>query len=284
MDLLGMFALVPGMDAQILDILKGMNFPANKHEIINKARDKGAATNFISFLEQMTDTKYFSLRDAYGEATKIYRPTVMQILSDKNFPASKQDIIKKAKESGANENFISFLEKVVDRNYGSSQDVQNEAMKIAEGKYGKLIMTDIKRKSNHPEGMIDVQVSLEHGNPDWPKNTLGGNWEICNRAWCMAARSHVHEFDEWLVFLNADMTKPFDFDAEIEICIGEELEMHVITQSSIVYLPKGLRHCPLNLKRVGHPVLFEKIYFTPDSLYDREIKAIKAEDLRKLGL
>ena len=80
------------------------------------------------------------------------------------------------------------------------------------------------------------------------------------------------------------MTKPFDFDAEIEICIGEELEMHVITQSSIVYLPKGLRHCPLNLKRVGHPILFEKIYFTPDSLYDREIKAVKAEDLRKLGL
>ena len=137
----------------------------------------------------MTDTKYFSLRDAYGEATKIYRPIVMQILSDKNFPAGKQDIIKKAKENGANENFISFLEKVVDRNYVSSQDVKDEAMKMAEGKYGKLIMTDIKRKSNHPEGMIEVQVSLEHGNPDWPKNTLGGNWEICNRAWCMAAIS-----------------------------------------------------------------------------------------------
>ena len=49
MELMGMFALVPGMDAQILDILKGMNFPATKQEIISKARDKGAAKNFISF-------------------------------------------------------------------------------------------------------------------------------------------------------------------------------------------------------------------------------------------
>ena len=45
-------------------------------------------------------------------------------------------------------------------------------------------------------------------------------------------------------------------DAEIEMGLGEEQEIHKITTPASVYIPKGLVHCPLNFRRVGKPILF----------------------------
>lgn len=65
---------------------------------------------------------------------------------------------------------------------------------------------------------------------------------------------HDHDFDMYLYFLGKDNMA--DLGAEIEMGFGEEQEIHTITTSSSVYIPKGLVHCPLNFKRVDRPVLF----------------------------
>jgi hypothetical protein len=52
-------------------------------------------------------------------------------------------------------------------------------------------------------------------------------------------------------------------DAEIEMGLGEEQEIHKITTPTSVYIPKGLVHCPLNFIRVGKPILFVHATLAP---------------------
>jgi hypothetical protein len=77
----------------------------------------------------------------------------------------------------------------------------------------------------------------------------------------MEEAPHSHDFDFYLYFLGLyDMA---DLDAEIEIGLGPEQEMHTITTPTSVYVPKGLIHCPLNFKRVDKPILFVHALLAP---------------------
>lgn len=66
---------------------------------------------------------------------------------------------------------------------------------------------------------------------------------------------HVHNFDEFIGFLG---TKgPQDPDAlggEIEFWLGGE--KYMLTRSCLIYVPKGLKHCPLRFVRIDAPILF----------------------------
>jgi len=70
---------------------------------------------------------------------------------------------------------------------------------------------------------------------------------------------HKHEYDEFLVFLGGNPENMADFDAEVEIALGEEWEKNIVNTTAIVYIPRGLQHCPINIKRVGKPFLFGHI-------------------------
>ena len=47
-----------------------------------------------------------------------------------------------------------------------------------------------------------------------------------------------------------------DFDAEVELYMGEEGEKYIITVPTIVYVPARMIHCPLNFTRINKPVFF----------------------------
>ena len=69
-------------------------------------------------------------------------------------------------------------------------------------------------------------------------------------------QSHYHDVDEYLFFLGV-FPDLFDFDAEIEFCIGEEREKYIITSPTVIRVPAGTQHCPLNFRRIGKPVFFQ---------------------------
>ena len=71
MDLKGMFSNVTGMSSKVQEILKSVNFPASKQDIINKAKEKGADNNIISMLGKLTDKKFQSPKDVMDEVSKI---------------------------------------------------------------------------------------------------------------------------------------------------------------------------------------------------------------------
>jgi hypothetical protein len=71
MDLKGMFSNVTGMSSKVQELLKSVNFPASKQDIINKAQEKGADNSIISMLGKLTDKKFQSPTDVMDEVGKI---------------------------------------------------------------------------------------------------------------------------------------------------------------------------------------------------------------------
>lgn len=63
---------------------------------------------------------------------------------------------------------------------------------------------------------------------------------------------HVHPEDELIGFFGGDPEHPYDLQAEIEIAIDGE--RRVLTKSTMVFIPGGVRHMPMRILRVDRPV------------------------------
>lgn len=70
----------------------------------------------------------------------------------------------------------------------------------------------------------------------------------------MAPQPHSHDFDELIGFISAGSPEdPRTIDGDVSISIAGE--KHLLTKSSLAYMPKGLEHCPLEFKNIRRPVL-----------------------------
>jgi len=72
---------------------------------------------------------------------------------------------------------------------------------------------------------------------------------------------HVHENAEILGFYGTNPDDPYDLGGEIEVVINGEI--HVLTKSSLVFLPGGLPHCPLTITKVDRPIFHFSIVMDP---------------------
>lgn len=66
--------------------------------------------------------------------------------------------------------------------------------------------------------------------------------------------------------LGTDPEHPYDLDGEIEIWLDDE--KYVINKSCLVFVPKGLMHCPLKITRMDRPFLH--FVATSSKLYDQK--------------
>jgi hypothetical protein len=98
----------------------------------------------------------------------------------------------------------------------------------------------------------------------------GASSVICSWYWKATekegAPSHVHDFDEVIGFIGNDPQNPADLGGEVEFWIEDEKFM--LTKSCLVYVPAGLRHCPLRVTRVDRPFLF--LAFSSTSKYVKD--------------
>jgi len=131
--------------------------------------------------------------------------------------------------------------------------------KKSEQKYSSLVkpmeMKDMKRTSggnaDFITGMGGKNLENFQLNFTWAFHTGLGLWHEQD--------PHVHSYAEILVFVGLDPQNPGSLGAEIEIAMGEELEKHVFDTPTIVAVPGGLAHCPLDTKRVDKPYGFSAI-------------------------
>jgi hypothetical protein len=79
----------------------------------------------------------------------------------------------------------------------------------------------------------------------------------------MGEKPHKHDFPQFFCYLGSNPKNLAEFDAEIEVYLGEEGEKHVITSPTVLYISPGLVHCPMIYKKVNKPVLHLDIYFSP---------------------
>lgn len=79
---------------------------------------------------------------------------------------------------------------------------------------------------------------------------------------------HIHHAnDEYLWFIGANLADPYDFDAEVEVDLGwdlDHMQTYRITEPTVIRVPPNLWHCPLRFRRVTRPVAFMPIYSDGD--------------------
>ena len=66
---------------------------------------------------------------------------------------------------------------------------------------------------------------------------------------------HAHDFEQYLCFIGTG-SNVREFDAEVELYLGEENEKHIITETTVVHIPKGMIHCPLRFTKINKPITF----------------------------
>jgi hypothetical protein len=69
----------------------------------------------------------------------------------------------------------------------------------------------------------------------------------------LGAPSHKHPFDQW-IFLIGESKNFLDFDADIEFELDKKV--YKINYPCYAFIPKGMYHCPLVVKRVNKPLIF----------------------------
>jgi hypothetical protein len=130
-------------------------------------------------------------------------------------------------------------------------------------KYGKYILRKNKEQESRPETSAVTPVVLE-GLKDWGGIKHRMNWSFISQPALMVDKPHSHDFDEFLCFFSCDPTNSLDFGAEVELSLGHEGEKQSINTPTIVCIPRGLIHCPLNFKKISKPILFCHIYIAPE--------------------
>lgn len=64
---------------------------------------------------------------------------------------------------------------------------------------------------------------------------------------------HAHEWGEVFGFIGTRRDDPKDLGGEIEFWMNGE--KHLITKSSLVWVPPALKHCPIQFNRIDNPII-----------------------------
>jgi len=90
---------------------------------------------------------------------------------------------------------------------------------------------------------------------------------------------HIHRDPELLVALGTDPANPKDLGADMEMCMGEEMESHIITESTMIWIPANFIHCPFRILKVRRPFLFIQCQYAP-KLNETSLKKLVKEEMR----
>ena len=128
---------------------------------------------------------------------------------------------------------------------------------MPEGKYGKYIITEVIPKEEAPWSpkfkpdelipMLFVDSRVIEG-----AFYVDSNWTLPAFAKESHGEAHSHDYDEVLGFFGSDPENPHDLYAEAEVHLGDEV--HTVTKSCLIYIPKGTEHGPIDFKRIDRPM------------------------------
>jgi hypothetical protein len=80
---------------------------------------------------------------------------------------------------------------------------------------------------------------------------------------------HVHDFDQIMLWLGTDQNDLSELGAEVEVCLGEEMDTHMITTSTAVAVPKGMPHFPATINWMDKRIIFMTVSLAPS--YSEEV-------------
>jgi hypothetical protein len=127
---------------------------------------------------------------------------------------------------------------------------------MAESQYSKYVIREPHMKAPHPD-IVHPIVSFNRGRNDFPEANFSINWEVISKPFVMEKAGHTHDWDQLLCFIGGNSNDFFDFGAEIEFYLGDE--RFFINTTTLVWIPKGLVHGPLEFKKINKPIMFNNI-------------------------
>ena len=101
-------------------------------------------------------------------------------------------------------------------------------------------------------------------------NEVPGAFQM-NTAWYFAVpekdpvfTEHSHNNDEMIGFFGSNPDDPYDLGGEIDVTIDGETTK--LTRTSLMFIPGGVPHMPLSIKRVDRPIFHFSVLM--DEKYD----------------
>ena len=91
------------------------------------------------------------------------------------------------------------------------------------------------------------------GTKDIPESNLAVGFAHITKPESLGGDSHKHPFDQY-IFLIGESKNFLDFDADIEMELDGKV--YKINYPCYIFVPKGMSHCPLVVKRVKKPLIF----------------------------
>jgi hypothetical protein len=139
---------------------------------------------------------------------------------------------------------------------------------MADSKYGKYFLKEpwgiANRANPDPDAPVYIGIGQQKPVEGWDES-MSQVLRPIYKPYLMIPKAHKHNTAEILYFIGGNPMNFKEFGAEVELTMGEgaDEEVHVITKTTWVYLPKNVAHCPLNFKRVDKMIMFGHIMFAP---------------------
>ena len=123
------------------------------------------------------------------------------------------------------------------------------------GKYDKYFLTELDLPDSRKKSEAEHPGVYKHAAWLDDKRIKGAFYTEC--VWYFkpdveGVKAHAHDFDEVIAFFGTNQKDLRDLGGEVELYMGGE--KHIITKSCLVFVPKGVEHCPLIFKRVDTPI------------------------------
>jgi len=151
-------------------------------------------------------------------------------------------------------------------------------------KYGKYICTELKKNIELPGYRAGERGVLGQGEVEGRRRVMehviwmdsevipGAFYSECVWFWPQAAwgmpqvremtpeeaeknpalAPHTHPFPELLSFFGTNMDDPSDLGGVVEFWLEDE--KYVFDKSFVVYIPEGVKHCPLRIHKMEKPM------------------------------
>ena len=122
---------------------------------------------------------------------------------------------------------------------------------------------------------ISSPMITAFGGKDIPGNRLSIGFAHIAKADEIGGPTHHHPHDQWIAMFGTS-DNFVDFDADVEFTLGKKV--YKINYPFYAFIPAGMPHCPLSVKRLGKPIIFMDARLPEDK---GEKPAVKKPALKK---
>src|SRR5271157_3246798 len=97
-----------------------------------------------------------------------------------------------------------------------------------ENKYEKYLLRGALGKTPHTEVLYPIVAAVNV--KKWETSQLSFRMSPITQPFVMETKPHKHDYDAYMCFIGGNPLNFKEFDAEVEIYLGEEQEKQIITE------------------------------------------------------